>query len=180
MRSPMPPRVSTEWFIVREVDTELLVYDLRNQRVTALNPFAAGVWRACDGEADAAAIARILTDDGIAVADLRAVELALDMLTKAGLVEFPPQQAAAKGNDRRDFMRKLFSGGAVATAAAIATPAVVTILAPTPAQAGSSVCGYCEAPTPYCFEGEDYCVQCLDSAECGEGQVCTEFECITI
>ncbi|MCL4531836.1 MAG: PqqD family protein [Actinobacteria bacterium] len=42
--------------VERVVDGELVLYDPRNQYVHALNPTAAFVWGACDGEHDTAAI----------------------------------------------------------------------------------------------------------------------------
>jgi hypothetical protein len=51
----LPHRV--EHVTERIVDGELVLYDPHRQFVHALNPTAAFVWRACDGDRDEAAIA---------------------------------------------------------------------------------------------------------------------------
>lgn len=176
------PRAWLEWFVVREMGDELLVYDLRNQRVTSLNAFAAKVWRACDAETDTRAIADKLVRDGTAVADVRVVELTLDMLAEAGLLEGNPARPgkrAKRTGSRRDFVRRLFAGGAATTAAMLATPAVVSILAPTPADAASGGCGECPEDMPVCYSATGECVQCLIDIQCEEfnAEFCANNEC---
>jgi hypothetical protein len=163
-----------ESFIVREMGDELLVYNLRNQRVTSLNAFAAGVWRASNGTADIAATAAVLGAQGVH-ADNQAIESAFWMLIEAGLIEgkvAPP----TRGASRRDFLGRMFKGSAVASAMAVATPAVVTILAPTPAHAASCSC---PPETPYCLPGTNECVECLINEECIPfgGEFCGNNEC---
>jgi len=160
-----PAWVMPEWFIVRELDDELLVYDLRNHQVTSLNAFAAEVWRACPGAADTRAIAARLTERGL-LADPEAIALTLNLLGEAKLLEGPPPGLTVKpGQSRREALSRIAFGGAAAAAVA----GVVTILAPTPAGAASSPCGVCAAPTPICDIWEppyNQCVMCVNNNEC--------------
>src|SRR5580704_13310197 len=91
--NPMP-KAKTERLIVREIDSETLVYDRGRDAASCLSEFAARVWRECDGETSVPAIAAALGEDE------RAVWLALHQLTKAQLlteaIAFPPDMSAAK------------------------------------------------------------------------------------
>jgi hypothetical protein len=121
--NPMP-KAKTERLIVREIDSETLVYDRSRDAASCLNEFAARVWRECDGETSVAAIAATLGEDE------RAVWLALHQLTKAQLlteaIAFPPDMSAAKS--RREIGGRLGLGAAAL---------VASIVAPMPAQAAS-------------------------------------------
>lgn len=125
----------SERFIVSPAGDDVLVYDTTSQRVTSLNPFAAAVWRAADEDADAEAVMARLAVDGLGAAEREAVETALAMLGAAGLLGAPPVAAEVVDQSRRALFGRLAIGGAVA--AAVLTPAVATIIAPTPAQAAS-------------------------------------------
>jgi hypothetical protein len=118
------PKAKTERLIVREIDTETLVYDRGRAAASCLNQFAARVWRECDGETSVAAIAAALVEDE------RAVWLALHQLTKAQLlteaIVFPPDMSAAKS--RREIGGRLGLGAAAV---------VASIVVPMPAQAAS-------------------------------------------
>ena len=95
--TPMP-KAKTERLIVREIDSETLVYDRGRNAASCLNEFAARVWRECDGETSVAEIAAALGEDE------RAVWLALHQLTKAQLlteaIALPPDMSAAKSRRR--------------------------------------------------------------------------------
>jgi hypothetical protein len=120
------PNAKTERLIVRDIDSETLVYDRSRYAASCLNEFAARVCRECDGETSVAAIAAALGEDE------RAVWLALHQLTKAQLlteaIAFPPDMSAAKS--RREIGARLGLGAAAV---------VASIVAPMPAQAQS--CG---------------------------------------
>ena len=77
MTANQTPKAKTERLIVREIDSETLVYDRGRNAASCLNEFAARVWRECDGETSVAAIAAALGEDE------RAVWLALLQLTSA-------------------------------------------------------------------------------------------------
>ena len=123
--NPMP-KAKTERLIVREIDSETLVYDRSRHAASCLNEFAARVWRECDGETSVAEIAAALGEDE------RAVWLALHQLTKAQLlteaIALPPDMSAAKS--RREIGARLGLGAAAF---------VASIVAPMPAQAATAV-----------------------------------------
>jgi Coenzyme PQQ synthesis protein D (PqqD) len=135
---PMP-KAKTERLIVREIDSETLVYDRARDAASCLNEFAARVWRECDGETSVAAIAAALGEDE------RAVWLALHQLTKAQLlteaIAFPPDMSAAKS--RREVAGRLGLGAAAL---------VASIVAPMPAQAAS-----CLPAHAHCTHGSQCC-----------------------
>src|ERR1700722_1328686 len=118
------PKAKTKRLIVREIDSETLVYDRGRDAASCLNEFAARVWRGRDGETSLAAIAAALGEDE------RAVWLALHQLAKAQLlteaIAFPPDMSAAK--IRREIGARLGLGAAAF---------VTSIVAPMPAQAAS-------------------------------------------
>lgn len=122
-------------FILSAAGEDLLVYDTASQRVTSLNPFAAAVWRAAGEDAAVEAVVARLATEGLGGAEREAVEKALAMLDAAGLLEAPAVAAEAVDQGRRALFGRLAIGGAVA--AAVLTPVVATIVAPTPAQAAS-------------------------------------------
>lgn len=161
----------SEWFIVRDMGDELLVYDLRSQKITSLNTFAARVWRSWGDLRDPTAIMAALSAPGSASVDLASVENALGLLNDAGLIDRPRSQLPEAGNSRREFFRR-------AMGAAVTTAAVVSVIAPTPASAASSPCGPCAPPTPYC-NWEEECVECLNYEHCVEigKSFCSNFEC---
>jgi hypothetical protein len=122
--------------LVRELPDELIVYDLERHQAHCLNRTAALVFRLSDGTRTSAEIAAMLGDTD---PDERqaVVSLALRQLAELSLVDVDLQPAAVDDApaqaDRRDALRRLGVG------AALLLPAVVSMLAPTPAAAASCV-----------------------------------------
>jgi hypothetical protein len=138
------PVARTRDLIVKTVGDEVLVYDLARHRAHSLNPTAAAVWRQCDGHRDAAAIAAVIQQaDGAAVSE-KAVHYALAQLGRARLIAGAMPET---GVTRRDVVRSL-------GAAAALLPVVMSLAAPTPAQAQSVVCadltGFCQIDAQCC------------------------------
>ena len=131
------PKAREDGLIVREMADEVLIYDTTCDRATALNPFAALVWAACDGVSDNLAItARLRAENGSAsTAD--DVDQALTLLDKAHLLDRStvPAAAVVAAASRRKFI------GQTGLAAALAVPVITSILAPTPAQAATCLPG---------------------------------------
>lgn len=73
-----------------ELDGSTGLYDTAAQRLVVLNPGAAAVWAACDGERGVAAIVSDLAaSHGLAPADIETdVVRTVDMLAALGLVAF--------------------------------------------------------------------------------------------
>jgi len=166
--------------IQKEVDGELLIYDLTRDKAHCLNASAAAIWKRCDGHTSAKEIAASLTKEvGVTVGE-RVVWLALAELRRTHLLEEsreetglrrapsgvkPPDKKAAssrrtpkvEGMSRREVVRRIGFG------AAIALPVVISITAPTAAQASS--CLQTGATT-------------MTSAECCSGALDQDGKCV--
>src|SRR5438067_12451593 len=104
----MEPRAREDELVVREVEDETLVYDLKRHKAHSLNHTAALVWRWCDGQATIPEMARRLSAETKIAAGEDAVWLALDGLGRARLL----QERATRPDDaervsRRAVARKL-------------------------------------------------------------------------
>ncbi|HTD35399.1 MAG TPA: PqqD family protein [Candidatus Elarobacter sp.] len=119
----------TNHLLVESIGDELLVYDRLNHHAHRLNRTAALVWRHCEGKRDPREIAAELGATLGCTLDPRAVTAALDDLAGAGLMEQAP---AGPRVSRAHVVRAL-----KAAAVGAALPAVVTIVAPAPAEADS-------------------------------------------
>lgn len=157
------PKARSEALITKEVDGELLVYDRTRDKAHCLNESAAAIWKLCDGRTTPAEIARKLggcptpgsptaqrpwgrtVSEGAALhptIDEGLVWLALGELRRSQLLEeaadktrnenqWPRPSMGIASMSRREAVRRIGFG------AAIALPIVVSITAPTPAQAGT-------------------------------------------
>ena len=156
--NPMP-KAKTERLIVREIDSETLVYDRGRDVASCLNEFATRVWRECDGETSVTEIAAVLGEDE------RAVWLALHQLTKAQLlteaIALPPDMSAAKS--RREVAGRLGLGAAAF---------VTSIVAPMLAQAAS-----CLPRLAPCTVGAG---QCCPPLHCSLVVINGEHRCVSI
>jgi hypothetical protein len=119
--------------VIQQLPEEVLIYDRERDKAHCLNQTAALVWKYCDGKTTVANMARKLARDLDSTAiDEKVVWYALDQLSKDHLLEeslVPPAMLA--GMTRREMVR------ALGVAAVVAVPLVTSIVAPTPAQAGS-------------------------------------------
>ncbi len=157
----LTPRARQEELVVRELPDELLVYDLQRHEAHCLNQTAALVWKKCDGKTTLREITKSLTKELHVPVDERIVRLSLDQLAKFHLLDeaetlrthLPPEIARMS---RREMMRNL------GVAAAVALPLIVSINAPTTAQAASCVNSGC---TP---GGQPCCV-----GTCKAGGICS-------
>lgn len=114
----MKPRVRRGGLIVRKLPEEVLVYDRERHQAHCLNPSAALVFRRADGR-------RL----GVP-ADERWVHLALDDLRRAHLLA-TPDATGPRSTSRRRLLKRM-------GVAAVALPAVASVLAPTPAEAANT------------------------------------------
>jgi len=120
--------------IVRRLGDETIVYDRATHRAYCLNRAASLVFHRCDGRTSSEELARRLRDKLTDLPDAEApgfVGLALRQLSEAGLLEKPMVEAPRAPPSRRAALRVL------ATTAAL--PVVLSILAPTPAEAQTCV-----------------------------------------
>jgi hypothetical protein len=118
----MYPMARTADLTVKPMGDEVVVFDARNGSVHHLNRVAEVAWRACDGRTDLAGLARIVGRVTQVPDPAPAVELALEQLSRRGLLETPVERASAdRRRDRRGVLKEL--------AKALAIPAVLTLTA---------------------------------------------------
>ena len=113
--------------IVRELNDETLIYDKRNLKASCLDGLASDVWNRCDGRRSVSAISKSISSNRGNAIDEKAVWAALDKLAKADLLDAPVEMPTfiASGVSRRNAIKALGLGTAVATVTTIVVPSVV-------------------------------------------------------
>lgn len=143
------PLARTDALVVKELEGEVLVYDLKRDKAHCLNPTAASVWKHCDGKTTAAEMTRLLERELPTPVDDDVVWLALGQLRKFHLLEKESVSFGMVKVSRRDLVRKYLP-------AALVLPVILSIPAPTAAQAASG-CGVrgsaCGGANPPCCPG---------------------------
>jgi hypothetical protein len=149
------PVARTESLIVKEVDGETLVYDLKTDKAHCLNETAALVWKNCDGRKSVSEISKVLSaDSNVSVKD-EVVWLALDQLEKFKLLEEAPARPSfLAGMTRRQMVARL-------GIAAVALPAIVAIVAPTAQAQGSTL-----PPGACCTNPNECPTDCIQDPSC--------------
>jgi hypothetical protein len=126
------PCIRTDGLVVQALPDEVLVYDLERHQAHCLNPTAALVWKACDGQTSVSEIAGILERQMHTRVPEDVVWLAVQQLGKARLLaERPHAPRGGTKVSRREVMRRLGWG------AIITLPLVTSIVAPTAVEAAS-------------------------------------------
>ena len=138
----MAAKARHEGLVVKDMEGELAIYDERESRAHELNAAAAAVWRKCDGRTSIGQIAAQIAAETDLPEDEEIVRIALDQLSRAGLLEEAPDLGAHIS--RRQLIQRLGLAGT----AALLLPAVTTIVAPTRAMAMSPPTPTPTAPTP--------------------------------
>lgn len=141
------PQARKEGLLVQELPQEVLVYDLNRHKAYCLNETAGMIWKCCDGQKTASQIARAVEERLKTPVDERVVWLGIQQLSGHKLLDeraqLPPGMS---GISRRQAMAKLGIG------AMLAVPVVLSISAPTAAQAGT-----CRARGEACTIGSQCC-----------------------
>src|SRR5262245_4571245 len=83
----MNPQARYQDIVVQEVFDELVIYDLKRDKIHSLNPTAAFVWRHCNGQRAPAELAALLQQEFALPQGQPLVWLALDRLERAHLLE---------------------------------------------------------------------------------------------
>ena len=131
--------------IIKELDDEVLVYDLETDKAHCLNQTAARVWKYCDGNTSVAQLRELIEKETALAVPEEVVWLALDQLEKFRLLEsVPPKPPSMAGMKRRQLIKTL-------GIAAIALPVIVSIVSPTPVAAVS------KQPPGACCNGNGNC-----------------------
>ena len=129
------PRARTEELVTEELPEETLVYDLKRHKAHCLNRAAAVVWQHSDGRTSTTQMAKILSEESELPQDEGIVQLALNRLQKAKLMEEGTNiPAVAAGQSRRELVKRLALGGL-----AMLLPVVTSMVAPAAAMAASTV-----------------------------------------
>jgi len=126
------------------VGDELVLYDVGDDRAHALNPTALALWRACDGTADVAALARRLA------VEPELVWYGLRELDRQSLLMSP---LPVGGHDRRIGRREMLKKVAVGGAIGLAVPTILSVVAADPAAAAT-----CKTAGQLCTGGQNNCV----------------------
>ena len=128
------PRRRQDGIIIRELESEILIYDTKNNKAHCLNDTAARIWKLCDGSTTSEEIRSTLTGQLGTTVDDKVVWFALKQFGRNELLEealpLPPAYLAS-GLSRRDMVRVL------GLAAVVAVPLVTSIVAPTAVQAAT-------------------------------------------
>ena len=148
------PKCRTKDIIIKQLDDETLIYDLKTHEATCLNEAASAIYNDCDGS--------------LSIEDL--CELHGEFETTTALAKFHKADLIEDGFDmpslvsRRDALRKI-TGGARLGMAVASIPAMATIAVPTAAQAASCLrsgfacssdsecCGICDTGS-----GPGFCI----------------------
>lgn len=180
MKSELPgvvPRARNADLITKDAEGELLIYDRINDRAHCLNSTAAIVWRLCDGKRSVTDIADCLkrADLNVFIDKSEArevVALAVQRLMRARLLVRPSGEDAhgsatmipkLRRMKRRDAIKRIGLG------AAIALPTVMSLTAPTPAEASVSCkqhCDTCSSPVECCGACATNVSGCTGSPRC--------------
>ncbi|MGI8919893.1 MAG: PqqD family protein [Pyrinomonadaceae bacterium] len=127
------PRARKAGLVVKGLNEEVLVYDLERDRAHSLNQSAAFVWKQCNGRRTVSEVAQAMSKEFKVPSDEQTVWLALDQLSKFYLLDEKVTRPAGMPRiSRRDMMR-------IGAAAAFALPVIVSIVAPTTANAQSAI-----------------------------------------
>jgi hypothetical protein len=129
-RSNTLPWRREKGLLLEELPTETLVYDTTSDKAHCLNAVARLVWRHCNGRTTETEMVEILRKDLDVLADEAVVQLTLEKLAKAGLLETEEHTWFENPTSRRQAAKTLARFG-IAAAVALVT----TIAAPTVAEA---------------------------------------------
>lgn len=124
------PKARQEGIIVRELHEEVLIYDLQSDKAHCLNKTAGFIWQHCDGRTKVATVARLLSTEEQTPVDESVVLLALDQLAERHLLDGPLIRPLGTKVSRRNLVLKY-------APAALVLPVILSITAPTAAQAGT-------------------------------------------
>src|SRR5215468_4185899 len=102
----MKPEKRRDGLVVKELPEEILVYDLERHKAHCLNPAAAFVFKHANGERTVAELTRLLRREVSPSADPSWVELALQHLDKANLLEPGTERPRTRGLSRRDMLKR--------------------------------------------------------------------------
>jgi hypothetical protein len=140
------PLARTDALVIKEIQDEVLVYDLERHKAHCLNQASAIVWKHCDGRTTVAEMTQLLETELGATVDADVVWLALTQLRRFHLLAEASKKTGIMKVTRRDLVRKYLP-------AALTLPLILSVPAPTAAQAASRCADVgqpCNPPTLPC------------------------------
>jgi hypothetical protein len=126
------PEIRKNDVVIQQLENELLIYNLKDNKAFCLNRNSAMVWQLCDGTKSISEIAELMSKDLKMSISEDFVWLAISDLRKEGLVEVESNQPFLEGKSRREVIRK------IGFASMITLPVISSLVAPRAVDAQSS------------------------------------------
>ena len=144
--------------VIQEMPDEVLVYDMNTNKAHCLNPSAAFIWRACNGDNSIGDIVSQFESNGKGKVTEDFVWLAIDQLQENGLLEnsIAPR---FEGQSRRQVIKK------IGLASMVTVPLIASLVAPQNALAVGSCA--CVAPGDCLTQ-----INCPNTVNCNGGGIC--------
>ena len=118
--------------VVEELPDEVLVYDRKSDEAHCLNKMASLIWKNCDGQSGIDEIAASVGHELNSAVSRQAVMLGLEELSAFSLLDQkPPRTPKRASMPRRELIKTL------GLTSAVALPLIISIVAPTAAQAAT-------------------------------------------
>ena len=141
------PKTRNENIVIQEMNKEILIYDLKDNKAFCLNETSAMIYQLCDGTKTSADISNLMSQKLKTLVNEDLVRLALNELERDGLLESDEFEVYFAGFSRREMVRK------AGLASMVALPLVLSIIAPHAVQSASTCLGlgipFCSpAPQP--------------------------------
>lgn len=146
--------------VVQELNSEILIYDLKANKAYCLNEASSLVWQACDGKSSVSEIGKQLSEKLKSPISEEFVFYTLENLKENDLLTHGMRTPAAlEGLSRREVIRRIGFGSLAAL------PLVISLVAPTAANAASGeVVGF----------GDPCTGTAGTQGSCASGQVCCQ------
>lgn len=173
----LAPRARQKGLVVRDLDEEIVVFDLERSEARLLNGTAALVWRHCDGETTISDLVEILRAELGRAADEQTVWHALLQLGKDQLLEQQVSRPAGAQMSRRQMMQRVGVAMAAATVTSIAVGGVAHAASCNPACKTNQVCTACTPSGSACCNNGQFCCSGSGSAVCCTTACCNGICC---
>ena len=129
------PKARQNDIVIKELEGEILIYDLNSKKVFCLNEASALIWQACDGKRSVSEITNVISKKLKTEVNEDLVWLALDRLKKENLITNSDDIIGNfNGLSRREVIKK------IGFSSMVAIPIITSIVAPTAVQAATLTC----------------------------------------
>ena len=149
MNNSFCPKARNHELLIREVDDETLVYDLKTDKASCLNDLTTSVWNACDGKTSIESILDKLRRADYRHSNINLIWVAIDQLEQAGLLEEPISPEWNKNRTSRREMFRMLGKGVIGALPVISTISIQPAIA--------QVSGPCSPKHGPCSSNSDCC-----------------------